>query len=380
MLPSRPEIPDTIELRRRLHRVPELGFLEFETSQVLKKHMAQLGAIRPIGETGFFIDLGPDDAARTILLRADMDGLPVTEETGLSHASIFPGFMHACGHDGHMAALVSAAFRLSGKLPPNLRVRVFFQPAEEGRGGARFSIEQGVLEGVDAAFGLHLWNELPLGSVAISDGGIMASVAEFEVCFRGVGGHGALPQRANNPILAASSLVTALESYSGELGSRGVLSVGSFKAGEAFNVIPETARVTGTARAFDTLTQSENEETLRRLSRSIADLKGIQTEFIWKAHHPVTHNSPVFAKHARDAANRVPGVSRVLKDYRTMAGEDFGEILAEVGGAYALLGSGKEDGTSAPHHSPYFDIDERSLELAVTLHCEVVGQYAADGA
>ncbi len=368
-------MPDPIALRRELHRLPELGFLEVKTSELLKKRMAGLGRIEPLGETGFYVDIGPGDASRTLLLRADMDGLPIQEATGLSYASIHDGHMHACGHDGHMAALVAAAYQVHESLSGDLRVRIFFQPAEEGRGGARYCIEQGVLQGVDAAFGLHLWNELPVGTIALPDGGVMASVVEFEVTFGGNGGHGALPERANNPIYAASLFADRVGNYALDLEGNGALSVGCIRAGDAFNVIPNSAFVKGTARAFDGDSDEAIEQAVRAIGKSIASDRGVDIEVVWKRHHAVTQNSPDFSQLARDAAHLVSGIDNVRTDYRTMAGEDFGEILAEVDGAYALLGSGKADGTSFPHHSPYFDIEERALPLAVALHQEVVRRF-----
>jgi amidohydrolase len=370
-------IPEPIELRRALHRVPELGFSEHKTSEYLKKLMGQIGKIIPVGDTGFYVDMGPSNASKTLLLRADMDGLPVQEETGLAFASQHEGHMHACGHDAHMAALVSAAYTIRDEFPDDLRVRFLFQPAEEGRGGARFCVSEGVLNGVDTAFGLHLWNELPIGQVALTDGGIMGSVIEFKVNFVGRGGHGALPERANNPIYAASALAKSLESFAPSLEGRGALSVGALQSGAAFNVIPEDAVLTGTARAFDGSTEKEIEDVLRQTSEAIAKERGIRQTTCWERHCPITCNDPDVARMARDAAQSIDGLHTILDGYRTMAGEDFGEILEVVPGAYALLGSGKADGTSYPHHSPFFEIEEAAIPIAVALHCAVVEYFAA---
>ena len=367
---------DPVQFRRELHKLPELGFSEFKTSCLLKETIAPIGEVKPLGETGFYVDLGSADASKTLLLRADMDGLPIQEETGLPYASIHPGHMHACGHDAHMAALMGVAFRLHASVPANLRVRLLFQPAEEGRGGARFCVEQGALDGVDAAFGLHLWNELPVGEVALPDGGVMASVVEFEVKFVGRGGHGALPERAKNPIYVAAAFAQSLGDYASSLTGRGALSVGAFSAGDAFNVIPETAEVKGTARAFDEQTETEMEHMARKLGRALAEEHQVDVAFEWKRHHSVTANEPLFSSLARDAARSVADLHTVRENYRTMAGEDFGEILAEVKGAYALVGSGKKDGSSFPHHSPYFDVEEQAIPIAVELHCAVVREFS----
>jgi amidohydrolase len=237
-------------------------------------------------------------------------------------------------------------------------------------------VSEGVLDGVHAAFGLHLWNELPVGQVALTDGGIMGSVIEFKVNFVGRGGHGALPERAKNPIYAASALAETLEVFASSLAGRGALSVGALQAGAAFNVIPETATLTGTARAFDSDTEKEIEDVLRQTSDAIAKERGICQTTRWERHCPITRNDTRVAAMAREVAQSIDGLHTVLDGYRTMAGEDFGEILEVVPGAYALLGSGKSDGTSYPHHSPFFEIEEAAIPIAVALHCAVVERFA----
>ena len=197
-------ISGLIELRRALHRVPELGFEEEKTQAALQEALRGVGAVRTIADTGLVVDLGAREPARRLLLRADMDALPIEEETGLEFTSSHPGMMHACGHDAHMAALVHACRSVDPSSLSDVGVRFLFQPAEEGRGGAMRAIEEGVLDGVDAAFGIHVWNELPVGTVALTHGGIMAGVVEVGFRVRGRGGHGALPHRAADPVVAAA--------------------------------------------------------------------------------------------------------------------------------------------------------------------------------
>jgi amidohydrolase len=182
-----------IELRRALHRIPELGFEEEKTSALLGEAVRGLGRFGSIARTGITLDFGVQEPAHRLLLRADMDALPIEEETGLSFASTHPERMHACGHDAHMAALAVACREIDESSLGDVAVRVLFQPAEEGKGGARLAIEEGVLDDVDAAFGIHVWNELPVGTVALTRGGVMAGVVEVEFVIRGRGGHGALP-------------------------------------------------------------------------------------------------------------------------------------------------------------------------------------------
>lgn len=370
---------DVVAVRRALHRIPELGFQEHRTSATLRELMRPLGPIHALGETGFFVDLGDPHGERTLLLRADMDALPITEETGLSYASVHPAHMHACGHDAHMAALVAAAHSLASVVPKGLRLRILFQPAEEGLGGAKFCIEQGVLDGVDAAFGLHVWSELPVGQVALTHGGIMASVVEFSLSFNGQGGHAALPERARNPIPVMAAAIEAIATLGEEIGPDGVITMGSVAAGDAFNVIPEVALLRGTCRAFEATVEAELEASLRRIAARIARRHNCPVDVSWRRHCRVTRNDVFVTQIAREAAEATAGVTEVLEDYRTMAGEDFGEFLEVVPGAFALVGCGKTDGTSAPHHSPFFDIEESVLPIAQELHAQVVRVFADPG-
>ncbi len=372
---------DVVALRRALHRIPELGFDVHRTQAAVRDAIADLGEVRTIARTGLMVDLGPADAPRTLLLRADMDGLPVTEETGLPFASERPGFMHACGHDAHMAALITAARALAVAPPEGVRLRVIFQPAEEGCGGALACIEDGALDGVDAAFGLHVWNELPLGTVAATAGGIMAGVVELGLIVRGRGGHGAIPDRTRDPIVASAHLVTALQtvvSRSVSPLSAAVVTIGSVQAGDAFNVIPDVAHLLGTVRAFDAAEERAIEEEVRRIALGVGTATGTTIEVTWERHTAPTVNDRGIAALAAEAARGVAGIRGVLTDYRTMAGEDFGEILSRVPGCYCLVGSGDPaGGPTEPHHSPRFDIDEGVLDVARGLHLAVVARFAA---
>ena len=332
--------------------------------------------MRSVAGTGLVLDLGSPQAARTLLLRADMDGLPICEETGLEYASLHTGRMHACGHDAHMAALLAAAPLLARSLPDDLRVRLLFQPAEEGAGGALKVISEGVLEGVDFAFGIHVWNELPVGTVAVTPGGIMAGGVEFRFNLRGQGGHGALPDRARDPIVAGAQLVTALQTVASRFTSPFdpvVVTVGAFQAGDAFNVIPESAQLIGTVRTFSAENEAKVEAHLRDIAQGISALSGVAIELDWKRYAGPTVNDPKVAQHVAAIARQTPGISCVLEDYRTMAGEDFGDILERIPGCFVLLGSAPADGSPAePHHSPRFDIDEAVLPIARDLHLAVV--------
>ena len=365
-----------IELRRALHRIPELGFEEEKTSALLGEAVRGLGRFGSIARTGITLDFGVQEPAHRLLLRADMDALPIEEETGLSFASTHPERMHACGHDAHMAALAVACREIDESSLGDVAVRVLFQPAEEGKGGARLAIEEGVLDDVDAAFGIHVWNELPVGTVALTRGGVMAGVVEVEFVIGGRGGHGALPHRTADPVVAAAQLVLALQtvvSRHTDPSDSVVLTLGSIHAGDAFNVIPDQARILGTVRAFDPAVEVEVETAVRRIASGIGAATGTSIDVEWRRYTIPTVNDEGVRSIVMEAASRVVGVDTVLEEYRTMAGEDFGEIIDRVPGCFALVGSGGEG--AEPHHSPRFELDEAALEICRDLHLEVIRAF-----
>lgn len=373
-----------VQLRRALHRIPELAFREQETSRYLREVVERYAPTEAVAETGFYADLGPDDAPLTLLLRADMDALPIEEENDVDYRSQHAGRMHACGHDAHMAALATAGELLSQAPPHSLRLRLLFQPAEEGGRGAAACIEEGILDGVDAAFGLHVWNELPIGTVALTSGGIMAGVVEFHAKVHGRGGHGAMPHRTADPVVAAAQLVTSLQTIASRFTSPVepvVVSVGSIHAGDAFNVIPEVATLSGTVRTFAIAEQEAVEAHVRAIARGVGAATDTHITVEWMVHAVPTVNARPMSELAARAVERMVGIDRILTDYRTMAGEDFGEILRVVPGCYALVGSGNADkGIVEPHHSPRFDIDEDVLGIACDLHRAVAAEFAESGA
>jgi amidohydrolase len=375
---------ELVTLRRTLHRIPELAWRERETSQVLRQYVGRWGEVKPIANTGFYVDLVRPNAAppeRTILLRADMDALPIHEETGLAWASTHPGKMHACGHDGHMASLAVAGRLLSAAPPEGVRLRLLFQPSEEGGGGALACIEEGGLEGVDVAFGIHIWNELPLGTVALTTGGIMAGVVELGIEVVGQGGHGAIPHRTRDPVVAAAQLVTALQTVASRRVAPVepvVVTIGSIHGGEAFNVIPNAVSLRGTVRAFSEPVLEDVESAVRAIAAGVAMATGTEISVAWKLSTRPTVNDGRIAGLARAAAEeRMQGFTRITTDYRTMAGEDFGEILRVVPGCFALVGSQNvARGLTEPHHSPRFEFDEAALMLACDLHRAVAAEFA----
>jgi amidohydrolase len=287
--------------------------------------------------------------------------------------------MHACGHDGHTAALLSCAERLAARRRDLAgRVRFCFQPAEEGRGGAEAMIEGGALEGVDLVFGVHLWNDLPVGEVGLAEGPVMAAVDKFEVVIEGVGGHGAMPHQTRDPIVAAAHVVTALQSIVARTVSpldTAVVTVARLAAGEdaSWNIIPRTARLAGTARAYSDETWAALPARFERTVKGVAQAFGCEAQVTYERICPPTVNEPGVTGLVREVAagflDRGPaGVHVQGERTRTMGGEDFSFFLRQRPGCFAFVGSRNEArGLVHPHHSPRFDFDEAALEVAVRL-------------
>lgn len=349
------------ELRRRIHRNPELGFEEHETQRLVMEYLEKLGlSPRPIAGTGVVVDMGSGD--RCVALRADMDALPIQEATGAPYASQREGVMHACGHDAHVAMLLGAARILAGMDLPG-RVRLIFQPGEEGFGGSRKVIEDGGLEGVSAIEGLHVWSPLPAGVFAVSPGPVMAAVDDFEVRLTSEGGHAASPHRTSDPILAASHFVVAAHSLIGRIISPvhpAVMSICYVRGGTAFNIIPNEVVLRGTIRTLHGEDRRRIADALRNLC-SLARSMGCEAEVEIRELNDATVNDPSLTAIAREVASRV---STAVEAKPTMGGEDFSEYVKAVPGVFVFLGSG----VGKPHHSPHFDIEESVLPLGTAFH------------
>jgi amidohydrolase len=378
------EIDTLIATRRDLHRHPELGFQEFRTAGIVAERLraAGYGVQTGIAETGVVGTLrGGAGDGPTLLLRADMDALPIHEETSHGFVSINPGVMHACGHDAHVAIGLAVAERLAAKRDGwRGVVKYVFQPAEEGCGGARRMVEEGVLEGVDAALGLHVWTVMESGLVGVVSGPFMAAAAVFEITVRGRGGHGASPHETVDPVLVGSQIVLALQSIVARnihpLRSA-VVSVTAFHAGDAFNVIPETALLRGTVRAFEPELCAELPRRMEQVVQGVCAALGADYEWHYHQHTPPTLNDAELAERVRRAAVAVVGEERVRTDpdVRTMGSEDFGEFSGRVPGCYFFVGCRSEPkGAVYPHHNPRFDICEDALPVGV----EVLERAALD--
>jgi amidohydrolase len=384
------EFSTLVETRRDLHRHPELGFEEKRTAGIVADRLTRRG-LSPrtgVGRTGVTADPPLRSALRRespaaaegprILLRADMDALPLAEATGAPYASEERGKMHACGHDGHVAIGLAVAERLAGARDAG-RFRFLFQPAEEGAGGAEACAADGVLEGVDAAFGLHLWNQLPFGKVGVNRGALLAAVDEFSIEVEGRGGHGASPHETADPIIAAARIVEALQTVvSREISplDSAVVTIGSIHGGTAFNIIPSTVRLTGTARSFTEEAGRSLPEKMARIVKGTAEAAGVRARLDYRRVNRATVNDAAMAELVIETACALIGEKNVDAETRTLGGEDMSVFLSRVPGCFFFVGSAPPGG-HRPHHSPDFDIDERSLALG-TLLFEAVARRAAE--
>ena len=370
------EVREMIETRRDLHAHPETAFEEVRTAGVVAERLKQLGLeVRTgVGRTGVLATVKGARPGKTVLLRADMDALPIHEENDVPYRSLTAGKMHACGHDCHTSILLGISRRLveeRDELPG--QVKLCFQPAEEQGGGAIEMIDDGALEGPrpDAAFGLHVWQDLDLGKIGITPGPFMAAVDEFEVTLRGRGAHAAMPEMGLDPIVAAAHVVSALQT----IASRGtdpfkavVVSVTQVKAGTAFNIIPETAWLNGTVRVFDDGVWNELPARFEKIVRGVAEGLGCTADIRYTRHNRATVNDPAMAELAREAAIEVVGRENVVDNVITMGGEDFSWFLNQVPGCFIAVGSRNASrGLTYGHHHPRFDVDEASLAIGAEI-------------
>lgn len=323
-----------------------------------------------VGRTGVLATVEGGKPGRTVLLRADMDALPIQEENDVPYRSRHPGRMHACGHDCHTAILLGVARRLVAEAPGlGGAFRLCFQPAEEVGGGANAMIADGALAPPrpDAAFGVHVWQNMDVGKVGVTPGPFMAAVDEFTVTVTGRGAHAAMPHLGVDPVPCLAQMVVALQSLvSREIDPflPAVVSVTQMKAGTAFNILPETAWLNGTVRVFDTEVWDKLPARFERVVRGVAEAFGCRAEIRYDRHNQPTVNDPAMAEIARRAAAEVVGDMNVVSDVRTMGGEDFSSFLREVPGCFIAVGSrNAARGLVHDHHHPRFDVDEACLAI-----------------
>ena len=363
-----------IAWRRHLHQHPELSFEEHATADYVEaqlRNMPGLSLSRPTPTSILAVLQGQAGPGRTVMLRADMDALPIQEDSGVEFASQNAGVMHACGHDGHTAMLLGAAQVLSAQREQLTgEVRFIFQHAEElFPGGAQQVVDAGVMNGVDVVVGTHLFSSIPVGQVALKSGPLMAAPDVFELTVIGKGGHGAMPHETVDPIVIGAHIVTALQtivSRQRDPLEPAVVSVTTFHAGKAHNVIPNSAVLTGTVRTFDPKLREDIPQLMERLVRGVTGAFGATYTLDYVHGYRATVNDPAVTEGLRAVVKEVLGEQALTEAQPTMGGEDFSAYLTQAPGAFVLIGVRNEAaGISAPHHHPAFAIDERALGQGV---------------
>jgi amidohydrolase len=374
---ARALFPYTQAIRRDLHQHPELAFQEFRTSGVIAKELRDLGleVTTGVAKTGVLAMIEGAKPGPVIMLRFDMDALPIEEKTGAEYASQNAGVMHACGHDGHVAIGLTVA-RLLNDMREEMAgsIKLLFQPAEEGAGGADTMIKEGSLEGPSPikCLGLHIWNEQPIGWLGIAGGPVMASAVMFKIILTGKGGHGAIPHLAIDPVVAAAQIISAAQTISSrntDPQKACVVSICTVNAGHAFNVIPHSVEMTGTIRTFDTQVEQMTYKRLEEISRGIGEAMGCKVEFSLDNPTPPVINDPAVANVVKQAARTVlPGHEIDDRGRTTMGAEDFAYYLQKIPGAFFFIGStNQEKGLIYGHHHPKFDFDEGALPRGAAL-------------
>ncbi len=364
-------LPALVDFRRDLHAHPELGFKEHRTAARIAAALREAGleVHEGIGGTGIVGVLKAGSSDRAIALRADMDALPIQEQTGLPHASCHAGVFHGCGHDGHSTMLLGAARHLARTRQFDGTIHFIFQPAEEGLGGARAMVQDGLFQRFPSqrVFALHNWPDLPAGTVATRPGPIMAAADKFEITLTGKGGHAAMPHVTPDAVLAASNLVGQLNSIISRRippTSSAVLSVTRIQGGHAHNVLPAAVTLGGTVRSFDPAVQDTIEAALRQIVAGVALASGTEAAITYDRYYPATINDEDAAEEALRIAASVCTAVRAPEPAFTS--EDFAFMLQACKGAYLWLGQG---GASAPLHHPHYDFNDDIIPTGISLLC-----------
>lgn len=370
-----------VGLRRYLHQHPELPKEEFETQKRIEQELDALGiAHRRVAGTGVYAELtgtkpAPEGGERCIVLRADIDALPVTEENGAPYASLCPGKMHACGHDAHNASLIGAARILSANRDKFSGKVIFtWQPGEEIGYGARIIIDEGNIDEAQRSFGLHLASNVPVGSVVLMPGPNNASVDWFRISVHGLGAHVSPPEQgvdaayiASQIVVAAQALVTRRTSPMDNV----LIGIGKINAGTAYNVVAQEAELEGTIRVFTPEIRKQTKARLEALAKSIAEIYGGTAEVEWKDFTSPLINDPAATAEVQKTAVSLFGEEKVIRQRQpALGGDDFAEYILRAPGAYAYVGSGNPEkpNTELAHHNSRFDIDEDCLKVAVALY------------
>ena len=384
-------LPYVTNLRHRLHQIPELGYEEFETAATIRAELDRLRIPYVAGvenaPTATVAWLG-DTTKPCIALRADIDALPITEETGLPYASTHPGRMHACGHDGHTANLIGTAAVLKslaerGQL--NCCVKLMWQPAEEGGGGADRMVNAGVLDGrigpkVSAVFGLHGWPGLKIGTIATKAGALLAATDTWQATFVGRGCHAAFPHTGIDPIVTAAEAVTNLQQFvSREVNpvEPAVITVGRIAGGTASNVIPDTCEIEGTARTLTPTLRAKIRQSIERRCRALATAGGCELKFDWWDGYPPTINDPAMTEYVATVAKQTLGVDRFyLAPFPAMGGEDFAYYLEKCPGNFFLVGVEPQDAPGYPPlHSDRYNFSDEALAVGMRMFVELARNW-----
>ena len=380
-------VPELTAARHDIHQHPELGFEEMRTQAKVRAWLEDLGYHpRPSAETGLVADVRPDLGPPRLALRADLDCLPMQEETDLPYKSVHGGRAHKCGHDGHTAVLMGVATLLAERRDAlSANVRLLFQPAEEGvrGGGAKVMVAEGALEGVGEVYALHNWPSYPHGEIRVRGGAMMAATAEFDVVVTGIGGHGSQPQHCRDPIVAAAGIVSALQTVvSRGVSSDGgaVVSVCKIDGGTAHNVIPDTVNFGGTIRTFDATLTEHVFARVEEVVRGCASTFGVKAELTIRRGYPVLVNDPTCAEAVARVAESVVGPDKLTDAELPMAGgEDFAYMAQAVPGAYFFIGTGNDDLSTPACHHPDFDFDDSIIPLALRMMMGLVDDRLGAG-
>ncbi len=374
-------MPDVIRIRRQIHAWPELGFEEHKTSSLCEKTLRELGVdiVQSVADTGVVGTLRGHDSSFTVALRADMDALQISEETGLEFCSRVPGLMHACGHDGHVAILLGVAMvltRLRQMIQGN--IKFIFQPGEESLGGAKHMVDSGVLEDpdVDAIFALHLWPDVPLGNIAVHRGPAMAALDRLAITLRGCGGHAATPHKSVDAIVAASLLVLAMQTIvSRETDPLEplIVSIGQGKAGSAYNAIADIAELHGTIRTLSDSIRKEIPKLIEQKIIGVTQSTGTEYSLEYTFGYPPVINDPIASDFTVETCSAVFGAEHAyVVDKPSMVGEDFAYYLERTPGAIFLVGTQPktedirdQQCSVYPLHHPCFTFDEKALAIGV---------------
>jgi hippurate hydrolase len=363
-----------IAVRRDIHLHPEMGYKEYRTSDLVAEQLSAWGyqVTRGLGGTGVVGQLQKGSGTRSIGIRADMDALPIEEATGLPYASCKVGIMHACGHDGHTAMLLAAAKHIAQQGVFSGTVNLIFQPAEEGLGGAKKMMEDGLFEQFpcNAIFAMHNMPGQPQGHLVLRDGSAMASSDNVTITLHGKGGHGAMPHLAADPVVAGSAIVMGLQSIVArnvDPQQMAIITVGAFQAGVANNVIPQTATLRLSVRSLDRDVRVLLENRITELVHAQAQSYGVTADIDYQRGYPVLVNHPAETELARTVAQELVGSARVVRQGPALTGsEDFAFMLEEVPGSYVLIGNGQGPGDghgACMVHNPGYDFNDKNVAI-----------------